>query len=163
MSRLRRLALPLCVLGCLASSAGAQTVPTGTLPQDSIEAAVRALHARMQQAAEQLNADALYGYVLDTDTPPIIESGFLYPDRATALANTGAALRQLTRISYQYTRTHVTVLSPTLALWIGEGSATATRSDGSEFGGPFAETMLCELRDGRWQVRHAHRSSPIVR
>lgn len=168
MSRLRCLvlALPVCVLGLLASTASAQTpAPTARagMPQDSIEAAVRALHARMQQAAEHLDADALYAYVLDTGTPPIIEDGVVYNDRATALATTSAGLRRLNGIAYHYTRQHVTVLSPSLALWIGEGTATATRADGSEIGAPFAETIVLQLEGGQWKVRHAHRSAPNVR
>lgn len=169
MSRQRRLALalPLCLLGCLASTISAQSPPVtaraAASSDDSIEVAIRAVHARMQQAAEHLDAQALYGHVLDTGTPPIIEDGVVYRDRATALAMTSTALQRISRIAYHYTRQHVTVLSPTLALWIGEGTATATRADGNEFGAPFAETVLFARRDGQWQVLHAHRSAPNVR
>ncbi len=114
----------------------------------------------MRAAARRLDADALYAYVLDTDTPPIIESGRLQPTRASALQNTSAGFRALTGVSYAYTLEHITLLSPTTALWVAQGRATATLTDGREIVAPFAETMVFEQRDGAWKVLHAHRSVP---
>jgi hypothetical protein len=161
MNRLRRpvLALVVCALGCIVPGASAQDLP-GTARTDSIEAAIRAVHALMQRTAEKLDASGVYTHVLDTATPPIIEDGVVRGDRAAALAITAAGLQRVNRVAYRYTRQQVTVLSPTLALWVGEGSASVTLADGTEIGGPFAETVLFALRDGQWKVLHAHRSSP---
>jgi ketosteroid isomerase-like protein len=129
-------------------------------PQESAEAAIRALHAELRRAAGRLDADALYASVLDTETPPIIEDGRVQPTRSDARRATLEGFRALTRISYAYTREHLTLLSPTTALWVGEGRATATLADGREVAGPFAETLVFVQRDGAWAVLHAHRSAP---
>ncbi|MGD8279005.1 MAG: hypothetical protein PVH00_13300, partial [Gemmatimonadota bacterium] len=42
--------------------------------QTEVEAAIRALHMQMREAAERLDAKALYAHVLDGETPPIIEN-----------------------------------------------------------------------------------------
>ena len=136
---------------------------TGNVPtQDRIEAEVRATHARMKQAAENLDAGALYAYVSDTSTPPIVEDGQLAPTRAAALERTTAGLRQLTKLSYTYTRDHVTVMSANTALWVAEGTAAATLADGRTISGPFAETIVFLRQQGHWKVLHAHRSAPNV-
>ncbi len=133
-----------------------------TAPQESVEAAIRGVHEEMRAAAGRLDANALYAYVADTDTPPIIENGRLEPTRASALQSTAAGFRGVTHIAYAYTREDITVLSPETALWVGQGSATATLADGREIVAPFAETIVFVLRDGAWKVLHAHRSSPTV-
>jgi len=143
------------------SALGAQAVPAAR--QQAIEASIRALHNRLRQAAGKLDAVALYEPVLDTDTPPIIESGQLRPTRAAALANTAAGLEALSALSYEYTREHIDVLSPTVAIWVGEGTSRMTLQDGREIVAPFAETLVLVLRDGDWKILHAHRSTPNPR
>jgi len=145
-------------LAATAVDLGAQAVPPDQ--RQSIETAIRALHVKLREAAEQLDAAALYAHVLDTDTPPIIEDGELRWTRAAALAATTSGLQGLTRISYHYTRDHITVLSPTTALWVAEGNATATLADGREFTAPFAETLVLVRPETEWQLLHAHRSAP---
>ncbi len=131
--------------------------------QDNVEAEIRAIHARLKTAAENLDAAALYAYVSDTSTPPIIEDGQVAPTRAAALERTRAGLSRLTRLSYTYSRDHVTVLSPNTALWVAEGTASATLGDGRTISAPFAETIVFARQHGRWTVLHAHRSAPNVR
>lgn len=150
----------------------AASITLGTLPrqhlpatppspaQESAEAAIRAVQAQMRAAANRLDAEALYAFVLDTDVPPIIENGKLQPTRASALQSTARGFRAFASVSYAYTREHVTLLSPTAALWVGEGRATATLTDGRQVTAPFAETIVLERRDGAWKVLHAHRSTP---
>jgi hypothetical protein len=87
--------------------------------------AIRAVHAQLVQAAGKLDASALYAHVLDTPTPPIVEDGRVALTRADALANTTAGFQALASVTYRYTRDHITVLSPTAALWVAEGSAVA--------------------------------------
>jgi ketosteroid isomerase-like protein len=130
--------------------------------QQSIETEIRAVHAQLRQAAESLEAQALYAFVLDTDTPPIIEDGRMAPTRTEALQNTAQGLRGLTRLSYTYTRESITVISPNTVLWVGEGTASATLQDGREIAGPFAETIVFVKRDNQWKILHAHRSAPAA-
>jgi ketosteroid isomerase-like protein len=130
--------------------------------QQSIETEIRAVHAQMSQAAERLEAEALFAFVLDTDTPPIIEDGRVAPTRTAAHQNTAQGLRGLTRLSYTYTRQNITVISPTTVLWVGEGTASATLQDGREIAAPFAETIVFVRLDNQWKVLHAHRSAPAA-
>ena len=139
----------------------AQAVPAAE--QQAIEASIRALHTRLRQAVARLDVEALYAPVLDSGIPPIIESGQVRPTRALALATTANAFRGLSTASYDYTREQISVLSPTVALWVGEGTARAVLTDGRELVAPFAETLVLVLRDGEWKILHAHRSAPNPR
>ena len=155
--------LQIAVIGAVVASIAA--ILSGSNPgeaaiQETVEAEVRATHAQMKQAAETLDAAALYAYVSDTSTPPVIEDGQLAPTRAAALERTTAGLRQLTKLSYTYVRENVTVMSSNTALWVAEGTAAATLVDGRTISAPFAETIVFARQDGHWKVLHAHRSAP---
>lgn len=126
----------------------------------NIEAEIRAVHAEMRATAEKRDAAALLAFVLDTSTPPIVENGQVAATHAAALERTDRGLRGLTSVSYTYTRDHITVLSPTAALWVAEGTASAGLPDGRQISAPFAESVVFVKRDGAWKVLHAHRSSP---
>lgn len=159
MLRLGRVVVVVAVAAAFAGSARAQEAglrPAG----ENADSAIRAVQAQMRRAAERLDAAALYAYVLDSAVPPIIENGRLAGTRAAALARTAQGFAGLTALSYTYTRADITLLSPTSALWVGEGTATATLPDGRQVGGPFAETVVFVRRAGEWKVLHAHRSTP---
>jgi ketosteroid isomerase-like protein len=131
--------------------------------QKAIEKAILDVHAEMKKAAENLDVEALYGNVLDEIRGPIIEDGRVSQTREEAFESTKRGLQGLSRLAYEYTQKHVTVLSPTLALWVGHGTASATLRDGREISAPFAETIVFAVKDGRWRVFHAHRSTPNAR
>jgi uncharacterized protein (TIGR02246 family) len=155
------------IAGVLLSTAfvsGDRQQPSAGGPaRDGTEAAIQAVHLQMRQAAEKLDAEALYAFVLDTATPPIIEDGRTAATRTAALQSTAAALHGLTRASYAYTNQNITVLSPTTVLWVAEGTASGTLKDGRYVEAPFAETIVFVQREGQWKVLHAHRSSPNAR
>lgn len=129
--------------------------------QAEAERAIRAVHAEMRAAAEAGDVAGLFGYVLDTDTPPIIENGRVLPTRAEAQRSTAEALRGLESVSYDYDREAITLLAPTVALWVADGTAAATLPDGRQIAAPFAETMVLVRREDGWKVLHAHRSAPV--
>jgi ketosteroid isomerase-like protein len=128
--------------------------------QQAIESAILDVHAKMKQAAEQRDVDALYKYVLEMDKGVIIEDGRIRWTRQEALNSTKQGLQGLKDLSYVYTQKFVTVISPTLALWVGEGTSSATLQDGRQISVPFAETIVFIQKDGQWKVLHAHRSVP---
>jgi len=128
--------------------------------EQDIETAVRAVHTQMRQAAGKLDVHALYAHVLDTRTPPIAEDGRLALTWTAALEGTTRGLQGLAGLSYEYAAENITVISPTAALWVGEGTASATLEDGRQIQAPFAETILFVERDGEWKALHAHRSTP---
>jgi ketosteroid isomerase-like protein len=128
--------------------------------QQAIESAILDVHAKMKQAAERREVDALYNYVLDMDKGVIIEDGRIRWTRQEALNSTKQGLQGLKDLSYTYTQKKVSVISPTVALWVGEGTSSATLEDGRQFSVPFAETIIFVQKDGQWNVFHAHRSVP---
>lgn len=128
--------------------------------QQAIERAILDVHVKMQQAAEQRDVEALYKYVLEMDQGVIIEDGRIRWTRQEALNTTRQGLQGLKNLSYTYSKKHVTIISPTVALWVGEGATSATLEDGRQFSVPFAESVIFMQQDGQWKVFHAHRSIP---
>ena len=128
--------------------------------QQAIGRAIFDVHAKMKQAAERRNVDALYEHVLERDKGVIIEDGRIRWTRQEALNSTRQGLQGLKDLSYAYTQKYVTVISPTVALWVGEGTSSATLEDGRQISMPFAETIVFVQKYGQWKVLHAHRSVP---
>ncbi|MGD8278270.1 MAG: nuclear transport factor 2 family protein, partial [Gemmatimonadota bacterium] len=79
---------------------------------------------------------------------------------SAALARTTQGFQGVTSLSYTDDHENITVLSPTTALWVGAGTASATLVDGRRIDAPFAESIVFVRRDGEWTVLHAHRSTP---
>lgn len=128
--------------------------------QQAIEQAIVDAQAKMQQAAQQGDVDALYKFVLEMDKGVIIEDGRIRWTRQEALNSTKQGLQGLKDLSNVYTQKHITVISPAMALWVGEGTSSAILQDGRQISAPFAESILFVQKDGQWKVFHAHRSVP---
>lgn len=126
--------------------------------QQTIEQAIIDTQAKMQQAAQRGDVDALYAYVLEMDKGVIIEDGRIRWTRQDALSSTRQGLHGLKNLSYAYSQKRITVISPTMALWVGEGTSSATLQDGRQISVPFAESILFVQKEGQWKVFHAHRS-----
>jgi ketosteroid isomerase-like protein len=129
-------------------------------PPPAAEMAIRSSFAEMRAAAERMDVEALYAFVLDTSVPPIIENGELAATRQVALERTTRDFRGLASLAYAYEHESIILLSATTALWIGSGTARARLEDGREFSVPFVETVVLLEDAGRWKVLHAHRSVP---
>ena len=162
MSAVFRVIFVSAFLSILFGAASCQNeMPAGRQSDADIEKAILKVQSAMQKAAEKLDADALYKYVLDTDKGAIIENGRLFLTREDALESTKRGLKGLKALSYSYSRKYITVMSPTSALWVGEGTTTATIADGRQITSPFAESIVFVNRGGKWRVLHAHRSAPL--
>jgi uncharacterized protein (TIGR02246 family) len=142
----------LLVGGLAASAAEADT--------RSIEEAVLAVSAEMTKAAEALDADRLFAYMLDTDKVSVIQNGVVMTTRQEALEQVRSDLRGIAGVQYRWKRQHVTVLSSEAALLAAEGESTATTTAGQTFTTPFAQTVVFVLKEGRWKALHAHQSAP---
>jgi ketosteroid isomerase-like protein len=129
-------------------------------PSPAAEMAIRRSLAEMRTAAERMDAEALYAFVLDTRVPPVIENGELAATRQVALERTTLDFQGLASLAYAYEQESIVLLSATTALWIGSGTARARLEDGRELSVPFAETVVLLEDAGRWKVLHAHRSVP---
>jgi len=156
----RRGTLALSVVLLLVSNGGG---PSARADTKSVEEAVLAVHAEMTRAGEAVDADRLFGFMLETDKGSVIQDGVVLLTREDALERVRSNLRDISRIQYRWKHQYVTVLSPEVALLTAEGESVATTAAGNTFTVPFAQTVVLVLRDGAWKVIHAHQSSPRAR
>ncbi len=142
----------------LAATALAQAQDRAT-----IEKAVLEVSSQMTRAAENLDVDRLFSFMLPNDRGSIVQYGNVLQTREQALERTREGFRGLHSIEYRWKRRQVTVVSPTVALLVAEGEARATTEQGESFSRPFAQTLVFLLTDGQWKVLHAHQSAPLGR
>lgn len=125
-----------------------------------VQKAVLARLADIQSAAQALDPDKVFSFVLENDAGALAQNGKLLLTRKEALESTKQGFRGLKKVSYQFDEQHVTLLSPTLALATGEGSSSATLEDGRTLTTRFAQSVVFVLTNGEWKVFHSHRSFP---
>ena len=130
-----------------------------SVPSD-VEKAVLARMAEIESAARALDADRVFSFVLENDKGALVQNGKLFLTRKEALESTKQGFQGLQNVAYRFDQQHVTVLTPTVALAIGEGVSSATTDDGRKFSMRFAQSVILILTDGEWKVLHAHRSIP---
>ncbi len=129
----------------------------------AIEKAVLEANAKMIQAAENLDAEGFFDWILDSVKGPVIQDGKLLLSRQEALEAVKRSFQGVARVKYQLDRTYVSAISPEVALLTAEGTSTATLEDGRTFSAPFALSEVFVLREGKWKVLHAHQSVPNSR
>jgi hypothetical protein len=61
-------------------------------------------------------------------------------------------------VEYHFDFQRVTLLSPSIALAVSEGTTSVMTGDGRDTKVPFAQSVLFVLTNGDWKVFHAHRS-----
>ena len=125
-----------------------------------IQKAVLARLAEIQDAAQALDPDRVFSFVLENDTGALAQNGRLFLTRKEALESTKQGFQGLQKVNYRFDQQHVTLLAPTVALATGEGSSSATTDDGRTFTTRFAQSVVFMLTNGEWKVFHAHRSFP---
>jgi hypothetical protein len=125
-----------------------------------VEKTVLARLNEIQNAAQGLDADKVFSFVLENDNGALVQNGKLFLTRDSALENTKRGFQGLQKVDYQFSQQRVTLLWPTVALAVGEGSSSATTADGRTFTTPFAQSVVLVLTNGQWKVFHAHRSFP---
>jgi ketosteroid isomerase-like protein len=128
-------------------------------PQD-IETAILARLAEIQNAAQALDPDKVFSFVLENNKGALVQNGKLLLTRGEALESTRQGFQRLQKVVYHMDQQHVTVIDPTVALVTGEGSSSATTDDGKTISGRFAQSVVFVLTNGEWKVLHAHRSFP---
>jgi hypothetical protein len=125
-----------------------------------VKKAVLARLAEIQSAAQTLDAEKVFRFVLENDKGALVQNGKLILTRKEALEATRQGFQRLRKVAYQFDQQHITLISPTVALATGEGSSSATTDDGRTLSTPFAQSVVLVLTNGEWMVLHAHRSFP---
>ena len=146
----------------LVAWAGEEEKAEATVEQkQQTEKAIIKVHENMMEAAENLDPNALFAYVLDMKRGVIIQDGRVLMTRQEALESTKQNLQGLKDVSYNYKSKLITMISPTVALWVAQGTTSATIVDtNTHISIDFAESIIFTLKDKQWKVLHAHRSTP---
>ena len=125
---------------------------------DRVEDAVLARLAEIEKAAEKLDSEKVFSFVLENNRGALVQNGRIFLSREEALESTRQGFQRLEKIHYALNAQHVTMLAPTIALVIGQGESEATTVDGRTFSTQFAQSVLLLQTNGEWKVLHAHRS-----
>ena len=128
--------------------------------QTEVEKAILARLDEIQNAAQALDPDKVFSYVMENDKGALIQNGKLFLTRQEALESNKQGFAGLQKVEYQFDQQYVTLLSPTIALATGEGLSSATLKDGRTLNNRFAQSVIFVLTNGEWKVFHAHQSFP---
>lgn len=129
----------------------------------AVEKAVLETHREMVAAADALDAQGFFAFILDAATGPVIQDGRLFPTRAEALAVVERSFEGVATVERVYESEDVTVISEEAALLTGRGTSTVTLEDGRSFESPFAVSLVFVLKGDEWKVLHGHYSAPNPR
>ena len=146
-------------LDCWNTTRGQADKSARPAPEDAVLARL----AEIQAAAQALDADKVFSFVVDNDRGALIQNGQFYLTRKEALESTRRGFQVLQKIEYKFNQQHVTFPSPSVALATGEGVSSATTVDGRTFTTAFTQSVLLTLTNNEWKVFHAHRSFPPAR
>jgi hypothetical protein len=149
--------LSLLIFSAIAVSQGPSS--QSSAPSD-VQKAVLARLAEIQDAAQALDPDKVFSFVLENDSGSLAQNGKLFLTRKEALESTKRGFQGLQKVSYRFDEQQVTLLAPTVALATGEGSSSATLIDGRTVTVRFAQSVVFVLTNGEWKVFHSHRSFP---
>ena len=142
----------------------AVAVPKDTKPDTAaIEKAVKETYAEITKAAEAVDAEKLFSFVLDNEKGCLIANGKITLTRQEATEDYKNNSVNTARVDYSMDRQYVTVISPETAVMAAEGRFEATTADGRVFGAPMAQTVVFVLKEDGWKVLHSHTSSPAPR
>jgi len=150
-------ALGLAVFPLCAEMPASKTDPSTT----AIETAILEANARMTYAANSLNADAFFEYILDSDKGVIIQNGVLFKTRQEALEAVKRGFVGIATLKRQIESPRITIISPDLAVLTGEGNTIATLQDGRTITNHFAVSLIFQRKDGQWKVLQGHYSTPL--
>jgi ketosteroid isomerase-like protein len=115
----------------------------------------------MTQAANSLNVEAFFDYILETDKGLIIENGTLFKSRQEAMQAVKRGLMGVAKVDRRFDDPQVTVISPEAALLTSEGTVTATLTDGRTMTSRFAVSLVFVRKEGQWKLLHGHYSRPV--
>ena len=150
---------PLAAATMLAQSPAAPT----DFDSPAIEKAVLETNARMTEAANRLDADAFFDFILETDKGLIIQNGTIFRNRTEALEAVKRGFQGITKMDRRLENPQVTVISADLALLVAEGNTTATFANGRTMNSRFAVSLIFQRKEKQWKLLHGHYSMPTDR
>lgn len=141
------------------------TEPTaGSVPSpDSITAmenGVLAAHDAVIAAIEALEFGKLASMLVRTDRGALVADGRITLGNDEMIETLRREFAPLSRVHHTFNRRHVSLLSPTTALVVTEGTVTAHTEDGATVTRLFAQTLVFMKVDDTWKLAHLHSSAP---
>jgi ketosteroid isomerase-like protein len=130
------------------------------LSEQTIRKAVLETNAKMAQAANRMDIEGFFSYILDSDKGSIAQNGTVFKSRQEAMQAVKQGFMGVAKVDRQFANPQVTVISPDVALLTSEGSVNATLSDGRTMSGSFAVSLVFLRKEGQWKVLHGHYSMP---
>jgi uncharacterized protein (TIGR02246 family) len=128
--------------------------------EQAVQKAVLDTNARMVQAANSLDAEGFFDYILDSDKSAIIQNGTLFKSRQEALQAVKRGFLGVAKMDRRFDNPQVTAISPDAALLVSEGTVSATLTDGRTLNSRFAVSLVFVRKEGQWKVLHGHYSMP---
>jgi len=144
------------------ASAPAKFAGPDAATRSAVEQAVLETNARMTAAADRLDADAFFEFILETDKGLIVQNGTLFKSRAEALEAVKRGFQGITKMERKLENPQVTVISPDCALLAAEGSTLATLADGRTLNSRFTVSLVFVRQGGQWKLLHGHYSTPMA-
>lgn len=153
------------VASLLAATATLAQPPASNADFDppAIEKAVLETNARMTEAANRLDADAFFNFILETDKGLIIQNGTIFKNRQEALEAVRRGFQGVANMDRRLENPRVTAISADVALLVADGTTTATFATGRTVTSRFAVSLLFLRKDGQWKLLHGHYSVPANR
>jgi uncharacterized protein (TIGR02246 family) len=125
--------------------------------------AVLAANAAMIAAANRLDTDAFFAFIVESDRRPVVQNGVIFGTTGEAREAVRRGLRGIVKVDRRIDDPQVTVLGPDAALLVGNGSMTATGEDGRSMTSTFAVSLVFVRQGGEWKLLHGHYSMPMAR
>jgi hypothetical protein len=121
----------------------------------AVESEVLAAHEQMIKAAEALDVEEMFHYILDSEET-VIQNNDRIENRHQAMQSVARSFEGIRKLRYDIEQRQVTVLSPTTAEMAAKGKSVVTVDDNRVFTAPFSQTLRFVLTDDGWKIRYAH-------
>jgi SnoaL-like domain len=125
-----------------------------------VEREVLAANAEMNAAAESLDVERFFEWMLDEPGASVAQNGRLYRDRSEAKAAVAAGYGGVQSLARTFEKTLVTPISEDAAVLVAAGTSVVVLTDGRTFEGPFAVSVVFVRRGATWKVLQGHYSIP---
>ncbi|ACB76440.1 nuclear transport factor 2 family protein [Opitutus terrae] len=129
----------------------------------AVEQAVLATNTQMIAAANRLDVDAFFAYIVDTDKGMIVQNGTIFRTRQQAYDAVKRGMAGVTKLERRIENPQVTVIGPDTALLVADGSVDAVFVDGRSMTSRFAVSLLFVRTGTQWKLLHGHYSAPAMR
>ena len=120
----------------------------------AVESEVLAVHEKMIKAAEALDTEKMFQYILDSEET-VIQNNDRIENRQQAMQSVSKSFEGVRKLRYHIEQRQVAVLSPTMAEMTVKGKSVIITDDNRVFTTPFSQTLRFVLTDGEWKIQYA--------